>query len=208
MRLWVIVPVRGFASGKSRLAGAVSAAVRQQLNEAMLRRVLRVLRGFCGGIGVMVVTPSFQARYLARALGFAALRETPGSTLNEALSQATCAVRRLGADTVLILPSDLPFLAVADVRRVMSGLGVRRGVVIGPDRHGDGTNALAFTPVSGFRYRFGRGSFSAHVREARRARSRLRIVRTPGIAFDVDTPDDYRAIQSRPVIAMPASGIL
>ena len=73
----------------------------------------------------------------------------------------------------------------------MAGLiAGRRGLVIVPDRHGTGTNALVLSPPDAIEPSFGPGSFARHVAAAEAAGVPHRVEEVPGLALDVDTPDD------------------
>ncbi len=63
-------------------------------------------------------------------------------------------------------------------------------VAIAPDRLGTGTNGLALAPPGVIGFRFGTGSFAAHRAEAQAAGVEPAIVARPGLAFDLDTPED------------------
>ena len=63
-------------------------------------------------------------------------------------------------------------------------------VVIAPDRLGTGTNGLALSPPGIIGFRFGAGSFAAHRAEAQAAGVEPAVVVRPGLAFDLDTPED------------------
>ena len=73
-----------------------------------------------------------------------------------------------GASTVVSLFADLPLIVPDDIR----GLVARKEpVVLGPDRRGEGTNALLLRLAeqgSEFTFAFGDGSLAKHLEEARR----------------------------------------
>ncbi|MGH2457081.1 MAG: 2-phospho-L-lactate guanylyltransferase, partial [Candidatus Limnocylindria bacterium] len=94
-----------------------------------------------------------------------------------------------GIGALAVLHGDLPNLAVDDVRALVDAIPAA-GVAIAPDRAESGTNGLALRPPDAIGFRFGPGSFAAHRAEARRAGLSLAVVRRPGLAFDLDTPDD------------------
>jgi 2-phospho-L-lactate guanylyltransferase len=76
-------------------------------------------------------------------------------------------------------------------------------VVIAPDRHGKGTNALLVAPASLIEYDFGGDSFERHCERARRAGARLEIVNLPSLGLDLDVPEDLELVRklqgSKPV---------
>ena len=64
-----------------------------------------------------------------------------------------------GAERVLLVPGDCPALDPAEVSALLAH---DAGVVIVPDRHGAGTNALLLTPPDVMAPAFGEGSFARH----------------------------------------------
>ena len=63
---------------------------------------------------------------------------------------------------------------------------------IAPDEQEQGTNALALTPPAADFFKFGPDSFQAHLAAARARKLAVRILRRPGLALDLDTPENYR----------------
>jgi 2-phospho-L-lactate guanylyltransferase len=146
---------------------------------------------------VIVVTadPILLAR--VRHIGAHGLHERAPGGLNAALTQASAYAGERGAAAVLVLPSDLPDLAATDVAALRAEIAPPPSCVIAPDASGHGTNALALSPPSADFFRFGPGSFSAHAKEAFARGFTLRIVRRPGVARDLDTPEAYRLFAGR-----------
>jgi len=88
------------------------------------------------------------------------------------------------------VPADLPLLTADDIREV-----VKRGinppvVVITPDRHHQGTNALLISPPGLIQYEYGPGSFQRHCMLAEKAGARLEICERGAVALDIDLPED------------------
>ena len=91
----------------------------------------------------------------------------------------------------VILFADLPLVNGDDVAELVATPGQ---IVIAPDQNRAGTNGLLLrrgpVELSEFAFRFGVGSFAAHVAEARQLGIEPAIVDLPGLGFDLDTPDD------------------
>ena len=66
-------------------------------------------------------------------------------------------------------------------------------VIVVPDRHHDGTNALLVPSDGVFEFCYGPGSFAAHCAKAQQLGLSLRVVDRPDLALDLDTLDDLRA---------------
>src|SRR5690349_5633150 len=74
--LWVIVPVRGMAEGKSRLSGLLAPRERARLNRRLLEHTLHVVREWRGDLSRCVVVSACRDTLAAAARpGAAALDE-------------------------------------------------------------------------------------------------------------------------------------
>lgn len=183
----VVIPVKGIASGKSRLSAILDDTERQTFNRRMLIRTLKVVTSACAERPV-VVSPDDEALGIAADHGAEAVRQS-GLGLNDALAEAT---RRLKAGRTTVIPADLPFLSAGDIATLL-----RPGsVVIAPDRRTEGTNALSLPRPGIIGFRFGPASFARHVRAARDAGVPFAVVERAGLACDIDTPDDYREFEA------------
>ena len=188
-----LIPVRSLTTGKTRLAPDVSPSDRAALIRSMLGDVIDAATASLVVDRIMVISPDPAVLALAAGLDpdIIPLRQPddqPG--LIAALDQGRDQVLAGGASALLILFADLPMLAPADVRAMVAA---DAPVVLSPDRHGSGTNALLLRLRDGadtFRFRFGERSFGAHRDEADRLGLRAVSVVTAGTSLDVDTPAD------------------
>jgi 2-phospho-L-lactate guanylyltransferase len=184
----IIVPHRGLAAAKTRLAPSLTPDERIALAGQLLRRVLEVARQV--GDDVVVISPSRELAELVEPIG-ARLVVQRGMGLNEGLEQARFDAMVEDVGTLVILHGDLPNLQASDVSALIDSLPASGpGVAIAPDRGGTGTNGLVLRPPGVIGFRFGTGSFAAHLAEVERARVPLVAVSRAGLAFDLDTPED------------------
>ena len=186
MSVRIIVPHRGLAAAKTRLAPVLDHAEREALALRLLQQVLRVAREACRD--VVVISPSAALEPVVRAAG-ARLVVQHGMGLNAGLDQARAEASSDGVTTLVVLHGDLPNLLADDVRALIAAAPTP-GVAIAPDRAGSGTNGLALTPPDVIAFRFGIGSCAAHLGAAREAGVPAVEVHRPGLAFDLDTPAD------------------
>jgi 2-phospho-L-lactate guanylyltransferase len=194
MKLWLVVPVKPFGEGKSRLAETLSLEARTALSQAMLVHVLRSVQVAGLLAGVLVVSRDQQALAQAEKFGAKILLET-GHDLNAALTQASQQAVTYGADAVLVLPADLPLITREDVQQLYRLGGVQPGIVITPSRDG-GTNALLLHPPGVIEFAFGQGSFERHRQLAHIASVPIQIFESPTVALDIDWPEDLNSLQS------------
>lgn len=195
MTIWAIVPVKPLRRGKSRLAGTLSEDERAELNQALLQHTLSTLTDIKELEQVLVVSRDPHALTVARQHGARTVREDGQPELNTALTRATVVAKVHATRGVLILPADLPLISREDVLTLLEKAADPPVVVIAPDRHGKGTNALLISPSGLIEYDFGENSFQRHCERAKKAGARLEIVDLPSLGLDLDLPEDLEIIR-------------
>jgi 2-phospho-L-lactate/phosphoenolpyruvate guanylyltransferase len=190
-RVAAIVPVGALASAKTRLAETLDAEERQDLVVDLLARTVTAALAVDALDDVLVISPDRDVLQPAAELGARTLRQRTRG-LNAGLREAREDVVAGGATAILVLPIDLPFVTADAVRRVIAALPAApaRAVVLVPDRHGAGTNALALRPPDVIEFAFGKGSRADHRAAAEAAGAVYRELDGP-LAVDLDTPEDY-----------------
>jgi 2-phospho-L-lactate guanylyltransferase len=196
MGTFAILPAKSFQQAKQRLRQEVPAAVREALAEAMLRDVLAALTRCASLAGIIVVTPSEQARRLARESGARALADD-GQGHNAAARMGIEAALAAGATRVLLVPGDCPALDPAELDELVACRCLSPSVIIIPDRHGTGTNGLLLTPPRALAPSFGPGSCARHAELARNAGVHSEVVVVASLALDIDTPEDLESLAAR-----------
>ncbi|MGH9283004.1 MAG: hypothetical protein ACRD0S_08705 [Acidimicrobiales bacterium] len=179
----VVIPIRGFSGGKSRL-GTLGPG-RDWLVAEMASRVLAAARP----LPVAVVTSAREVRAWAAASGVTVL-DDPGS-LDLAAVAGVAWVRSLGLPRAVIAHADLPRA------RSLEGLARDAGrpvVAAVPCHRDDGTPVLSVPTEAAFRFAYGPGSFRRHAAETRRLRLGFRVVRDPALAHDVDDAEDLAGL--------------
>lgn len=186
MELAILIPVKRLDEAKSRLAGVLDEEHRRALMRELIDRVAGAAReAACGRIWLATSDPAGPA--LAAELGVDIVSDG-GLAWNQGLEHAR---RQLDPtpDRVLYLAGDLPLLTAAEVRELASA-GPSRGIVIGRARDG-GTNALLVSPADALMPQFGEhGSAAVHRYAALAAGLRVVVLDLPGVAHDIDTPQD------------------
>lgn len=196
MTLWAIVPVKPLRRGKSRLAGALSEDERTELNRTLLQHTLKTLSELKELEEVLVISRDPQALTIARNYGARTVREDGQPELNTALKRATVIAQVYATRGVLVLPADLPLISRIDVLTLIERAGEPPVVVIAPDRHEKGTNALLISPSGLIEYDFGENSFQRHCEMVRKAGARLEVVNLPSLGLDLDVPEDLELIRN------------
>ncbi len=196
MTLWAIVPVKPLRRGKSRLAGTLNEDERTELNRALLQHTLETLSELKEIDGVLVVSRDPNALTIARNHGARTVQEDGQPELNTALKRATIVAQVYATRGVLVLPADLPLITRDDILALIQRATEPPVVVIAPDRHKKGTNALLISPPGLIEYDFGENSFQRHCELIKRAGARLEIVDLPSLGLDLDLPEDFEIIKN------------
>jgi 2-phospho-L-lactate guanylyltransferase len=197
MKTTAILPVKRFGAAKQRLDGDLSDGTRRALAEAMVTDVLIALRRAKRVDEVLVVSGENAAVALAAGYDASAVIDDPEDAgHNAAAVRGIEAAMERGAGRVVLVPGDCPALDPAELDALLARpLQSEREVVVVPDRHGSGTNALVLTPPGVLRPAFGPGSRERHERQAIEAGAAVSTVDVPSLGMDVDTLDDLRALR-------------
>jgi 2-phospho-L-lactate guanylyltransferase len=196
LRTVAVLPVKSFGIAKQRLGDAFPH--RPTLAEAMVGDVLAALGQVAGLDELIVVTAEPAAARAAAETGAFVVHDPEEAGQSAAASRGIAAAVERGAERALLVPGDCPALDPAEVGELLER---DAPVVIVPDRHGSGTNALLLTPPHAIAPSFGTGSFARH---AALARGRAQVCEVRSLGLDVDTPDDLQAL--RAALAAHAGG--
>ncbi len=191
MTVFAIVPVKSLKASKRRLSAVLNPQERKLLTLAMLEDVLKALNSSVVHEIVVVSTDS-TVRQVANKFG-ASYISANQKALNPAIEEATEWCVRKHADSVLILPADIPLVSPKDIDRIVELSSEGASLVLSPSRDG-GTNALFKSPPNLIRSRFGPNSFMKHVRDAHNKGIHVKFHCSVGIATDIDSAQDLRKL--------------
>ncbi len=193
-----IVPVGRLENAKTRLGGTLDAEERLVLVQGLLRRTLQATIASPDLAETLVVSPDPAALEIAATAGARTLRQRSGR-LNAALRTARDDAIAGGADAIVVLPIDLPLISAAALEPLLRELaaGWPTGgprVIVVPDRHGPGTNALGLVPPDVIDPAFGADSLASHVSSGRAAGATVVQLGGP-LTLDLDTADDLLLVE-------------
>ena len=187
MRPAAILPVKRFEEAKQRLGESLGSGSRAALAAAMFADVLSALERSRMLQAIVVVSGE-------REVGdIVAGRDV--ILIDDATEKGQSNAARAGlARVAALVPSDCPLLEPAELEELFVRAAGGADVVIVPDRHDTGTNALVLDPSGPFEPQFGPGSRQRHVEQAERRGLRFAIERPRSLTIDVDTGDDLVAL--------------
>ena len=190
MTIWAVLPVKPLAAGKSRLHNYLDPGEIIELNKGLFESTFERIMN-CKSIDrLMVVTHDPQLLTYTEANDGVGLLENSPSSLNQAISQAFSVIEEEDPGPVLVIPADLPKMRSEDLAELIS-LGIsERFLVIVPDCHQTGTNALYLSSPTLIRPRFGYRSFQKHTGQALKKTADLTIWLNKPMQYDLDTFQD------------------
>lgn len=178
----VVIPIRSFEAGKSRLGTQLEPGRRADLLRAMAETVVAA----AGTMPVAVVSNAPEVRDWAAALHLTVL-DDPG-TLDLAAAAGLGWAASAGFGRVIVAHADLP---LARSLAPVATDGRQPVVTAVPCHRDDGTPVLSLpTAVAGFVFAYGPGSFRRHAAAARAAGLAFRVRRDGRLGRDVDAPED------------------
>jgi 2-phospho-L-lactate guanylyltransferase len=194
MATLAVLPMKTFSEAKRRLRHQLSPGERRALVEAMFSDVLVALRRAKMVERTLVVSADHIAQQIAAGYGAGVAADDDRGHNRAAAIGVQIAVEQ-GAERVLLVPGDCPAVSPAELDALVGRPAVGRSVVVVPDRHGTGTNALLITPPDALAPSFGPDSRKRHLAEAEQAGLQAEVVEIASLAMDVDTPEDLETLQ-------------
>jgi len=183
----VLLPVKDFSNAKQRLASALDASTRAGLARAMCLDVLSAVARTRAAERVIVFTAADEIIQMARPFGFDVVLEKSvdghSAAVNHMVSEMLPSSSRL-----LSIATDLPRLVASEIDFALDAAS--EPVTLIPSRDWTGTNGVVFIPPARILMEYGEGSFRRHLSKAAAEGHRADVMNLPGIAFDMDTPED------------------
>jgi 2-phospho-L-lactate guanylyltransferase len=188
----VLVPVKALRLAKQRLAPVLTASERQRLAAVMLEDVIEACLAARAFLDVTLVTSDPDVIATAHRLGVVAIEEGAVNGVNAAIRTGLCNMPSPVAG-IVILPSDVPSVTAAALKRAAEWCSRENTVVLVPASRDGGTNLLACSPAGLVEPSFGADSFARHCASARRLG--IEPMRSlPGQPdLDLDHPEDLRS---------------
>ena len=192
-----LLPVKRLDQAKQRLLPHVTDSERLTIARALFEDALDLCTSF-PALEWWVVSDDEEVRSISLQRGFSVAPD-PGNGLNGALESGIATVIEAGAESVTIIPSDVPLAWAGDLQDIVD-TGATSSMVVVPSRDG-GTNALYLSPPDVIKPSFGEFSFKAHLSDAENLGLRCSMLALQRLELDIDTIDDVDAYLARPKAA-------
>jgi 2-phospho-L-lactate guanylyltransferase len=190
-----ILPIKSFDDAKQRLRAELDPTPRRSLVEAMFSDVLVALRRAKLVDDVLVVSADNVAQRIAGGYDAMVVADQDEGH-NQAAIRGAARALELGIERVLMIPGDCPLLNPIELDELLSRPVASPSMLVVPDRHGTGTNALVITPPGALEPSFGPGSHQRHRDNAAAAGVHVETIEVPSLALDIDTPEDLAEVEA------------
>jgi len=187
MSIFVVVPVKSLLRSKTRLSIALNPQEREALTLSMLEDVLKALTSSIVN-QVCVVSSDEKVRVLANEFGARYLEENQQG-LNHAINQSTEWCILNDAESVCVLPADIPLIKGEDISRIVKLTSEESSIVISPSEDA-GTNALLQKPPNLIPACFGVHSFTKYVQKATARGIPIKFYCSKSVSLDIDSIED------------------
>jgi 2-phospho-L-lactate guanylyltransferase len=190
--IYAIIPVKKLADSKKRLSTVFTPQERATLTLTMLEDVLKALKASVVD-EIVVVAEDSQVHQAAEKFE-AFYRFANGATLNSAIEETTQYCIQKGAQSILVLPADVPLIESQEIDRIIQlADGGSSAVVLSPS-HDWGTNVLYQKPPKLIPACFGPESFIKHIRAAFQNGISVRLHFSNNLAADIDSAKDLKKL--------------
>jgi 2-phospho-L-lactate guanylyltransferase len=193
----ILIPVKNLSGAKQRLAALFDQPTRTELAQAMLLDVLEALGTWRNCPEVAIVTSDPFAIRLAQQFHFSVIPDTASRSQTDAIEVATRFCESQGIESTLVIPGDIPLIQSWELEKILQSAPAEGSLLVRA-ADGRGTNAIWRRPAGLFPARFGNDSFEPHHAAAQATGRPCIVLSLPGIALDVDTPSDLRALAAAP----------
>ncbi|WP_201731978.1 hypothetical protein [Acidithrix sp. C25] len=177
--LAVIIPIRSFANGKTRLG-----PIPYQSKAEIIRIIAKYILDAASPIERFVISSDLGVEAWATSLGVSTLKDN--GDLNTTLRGATNLLYKQGYRRCAIVLGDIPLLRHQDVLDVL-GHG---DFAIITDRNHEGTNVMAFDLPLSIQLSYGRSSLASHRALIEESGAKCEVLQRIYPCYDIDTQGD------------------
>ena len=193
LKVFAIVPVKNFESGKSRLASILTVQERVNLSKLFLDLTLDTLTKTSIISKVIVVSSDKRAEAIVKKYDAKFLREKKDQGVNAAVSLADIYISGYAVDATIVIPQDLPLLLPEDIDYICRfAQKHKRCLVICPSLRFDGSNALLRRPPLLLKTNYDNDSYNNHIKKAKASNASVKVIQIKRIMIDIDTINDVR----------------
>lgn len=195
---FIIIPMKSLKIAKLRLAPILNSEQRRELCINMFKDVIEATSSTQTINNVVTVSSDPIILEIGRQYGDI-ISESQKTEINLSINLAIKFAINKNADSVLILPGDIPLITSKDIDQLFDFENKPPTVIISPSSNVNGTNLLFLSPPNIIKIEYGENSFQKHLKKAGNIKDlNLIVYHSHNIGLDIDLPSDLFIFLSSP----------
>lgn len=192
MKIAAIVPVKTFASGKSRLK--IEPDKKVELCKLMLKEVLQTIAITPSISKIVIVSKDDEVTSIVKGMQKTELIEDDEIGVNQAIAKADKHLIEKNYDASIVFPQDIPYIKTQDVDFLLKFQSPPNFAIVVPSRRFDGTNALMRMPIDLMETHYDEDSYKIHLATAKNHTLNSSLVFIKRIMWDIDNFEDIEFV--------------
>ncbi|MFX0136002.1 MAG: 2-phospho-L-lactate guanylyltransferase [Candidatus Hodarchaeota archaeon] len=195
---FIIIPVKSLELAKLRLSTILNSEQRKMLCINMFKDVIQAANSTKRTNKIVTVSSDPAILDIGSQFGDI-ISEQSETNINESINSAIKFTMKKNADSVLIIPGDIPLITSNDIDQIFNYDIDPPIVIISPSLRRNGTNLLFLMPSDIIKIEYGEDSFQKHIEKARNIENQNLIIHNSrNIGLDIDLPEDISLFLKSP----------
>ena len=192
--MWALIPINDFSGSLSRLSEHLSRDQRKEMTQILATQVIEALYSVQSIEKIVVLSNERQWLKSFDNQKIIILKDPEIKKLKAKITHAANWIQSQGANRMLYLSVDLPFVQEKDITKFITEH--QGGLSIVKAHKENGTNALILDLPATLEFQFGVNSFDKHLATAKAQKINTKIVEIKNLSLDIDTWDDLQEFKN------------
>ena len=192
--MWALIPINDFSGSLSRLSEHLNRDQRKEMTQILATQVIEALYSVRSIEKIVVLCNERQWLKSFDNQKIIILKDPEIKKLKAKITHAANWIQSQGANQMLYLSVDLPFVQEKDITKFITEH--QGGLSIVKAHKENGTNALILDFPAILEFQFGVNSFDKHLATAKAQKINTKIVEIKNLSLDIDTWDDLQEFKN------------
>ena len=192
--MWALIPINDFSGSLSRLSEHLDRDQRKEMTQILATQVIEALYSVQSIEKIVVLSNERQWLKSFDNQKIIILKDPEIKKLKAKITHAANWIQSQGANRMLYLSVDLPFVQEKDITKFITEH--QGGLSIVKAHKENGTNALILDFPAILEFQFGVNSFDKHLATAKAQKINTKIVEIENLSLDIDTWDDLQEFKN------------
>ena len=188
--MWALIPINDFSGSLSRLSEHLDRDQRKEMTQILATQVIEALYSVQSIEKIVVLSNERQWLKSFDNQKIIILKDPEIKKLKAKITHAANWIQSQGANQMLYLSVDLPFVQEKDITKFITEH--QGGLSIVKAHKENGTNALILDFPAILEFQFGVNSFDKHLAAAKAQKINTKIVEIKNLSLDIDTWNDLQ----------------